>query len=44
MIKFKIFWVILLLLFLYNGKRYDLDDHAEMPYNRTITADEMYRG
>jgi hypothetical protein len=42
--KYKIFWIILLLLFLYNAKRYDIDDHAEMPYNKGNTVDEIYRG
>jgi hypothetical protein len=43
-LKIRIFWVILLLLFLYNGKRYDIDEHKESPYNGGVTVDEMYRG
>ena len=39
--KYKIYWVILLLLFFYNHKRYDIDDKWEMPYNRQITIDGM---
>jgi len=39
----KVFWIILLLLFFYNGKRYDIDDHREMPYNIHITADLIIR-
>ncbi len=42
--KMRYAWIILLLLFLYNDKRYDLEDHSEMPYNKAITLDEIYRG
>lgn len=41
--KYRVYWVILLLLFFYNGKRYDIDDHSEMPYNIGTTIDQMYR-
>jgi hypothetical protein len=40
----KFLWTILLLLFLYTEKRYDIDDHFEMPYNKQTTVDEIYRG
>ena len=41
--KYRVYWIILLMLFFYNNKRYDIDDHYEMPYNIGITSDEMYR-
>ena len=42
--KYKVFWIILLMLFLYTHKRYDIDDKWEMMYNRIITSDQIYRG
>lgn len=42
--KYRVLWVCLLLMFLYTDKRYDIDDHREMPYNRQITSDEIYKG
>jgi len=35
----KLLWIILLLLFIYNQKRYDIDDHYEMRYNNYLTRD-----
>jgi hypothetical protein len=35
----KILWIILLLLFIYTQKRYDIDDHYEMRYNNYLTRD-----
>jgi|694.fasta_scaffold59534_9 hypothetical protein len=39
----RILWIILLLLFLYTDKRYDLDDHYLMRYNKQETVDEIYK-
>jgi hypothetical protein len=41
MIKYRIYWIILLLLFIYNDKRYDIDDYYQMRYNGQITIDGM---
>ena len=41
--KSRVYWIILLLLFFYTQKRYDIDDHREMPYNVGVTLDKMYR-
>jgi hypothetical protein len=35
----KFLWIILLLLFIYTQKRYDIDDHYEMRYNNYLTRD-----
>ena len=35
----KLLWIILLILFLYTAKRYDIDDHYEMCYNNYLTKD-----
>jgi hypothetical protein len=35
----KLLWIILLLLFIYTQKRYDIDDHYEMRYNNYLTRD-----
>jgi hypothetical protein len=42
--KNRVLWVCFLLMFLYTDKRYDLDDHYVMPYNKGATVDEIYRG
>jgi hypothetical protein len=39
--KYRVYWIILLLLFFYTQKRYDIDDHFEMRYNKQITSDRM---
>ena len=39
--KSRIYWIILLLLFFYTQKRYDIDDNSEMPYNRCVTVDKI---
>lgn len=41
--KYRVYWIILLMLFFYNSKRYDIDDKWEMPYNKGVTVDEIYR-
>ena len=35
----KILWIILLLLFLYTHKRYDVDEYYQMRYNNFLTKD-----
>jgi hypothetical protein len=39
--KSRIYWIILLLLFFYTQKRYDIDDNSEMPYNVGVTVDKI---
>ena len=39
--KSRIYWIILLMLFFYTQKRYDIEDHVEMPYNRCVTVDKI---
>jgi hypothetical protein len=41
--KFRIYWIILLLLFYYTHKRYDIDEYHFMRYNKQITVDEIIR-
>jgi len=38
-LKFRIGWIILLLLFFYTQKRYDIDEHWIMRYNNIETID-----
>lgn len=38
-LKFKLAWIILLLLFFYTNKRYDIYDNFEAPYNFAETVD-----
>ena len=40
-IKYNIYWIILLLLFFYTNKRYDIDEYYEMRYNIHTTKDKI---
>lgn len=44
MLKYKFYWIFVLVLFLYTSKRYDIDFEWEMRYNSQITADEIFKG
>ena len=35
----KLLWIILLLLFIYTQKRYDIDEYYIMRYNNYLTKD-----
>jgi|Laugrespbdmm15dd_1035085.scaffolds.fasta_scaffold00320_5 hypothetical protein len=37
--KYRVYWIILLLLFFYTNKRYDIDEYREMCYNIHTTKD-----
>ena len=37
--KIKVYWIILLLMFYYTHKRYDIDEYHFMRYNKQITSD-----
>jgi hypothetical protein len=39
----RLLWIILLLLFIYTQKRYDIDDHYEMRYNNFLTRDLIWK-
>ena len=42
-IKYRVYWIVLLMMFFYNHKRYDIDDHREMPYNVGTSVDLIIR-
>jgi len=37
--KYRVYWVILLIMFYYTNKRYDIDKYYEMCYNIHTTKD-----